>query len=255
MQAASVPQMLRSKSEARILRVEAGAGEAAAMSRSQSMPSSTLLEASRRRLAAAEAAAVAAAAAQQLREDGAAAKEFVNMYMKAIADGNARWGRCWVGTPAWRLREGVRHANRAAWDSPTGSWAVAFPCTLQTDFLPPHAHPCSWASAPEVGSLFTEDARMVSADRQAFHGRQAIVRRLNQGVEQLARMAGDQPELPTFELSGPEPAVGNSDAAVGPGEQSLVLRLTLKRGLHRMTFTMAFTMKGGRIAALLNTRS
>ncbi len=97
---------------------------------------------------------------------------------------------------------------------------------------------------------------MVSADRQTFHGRQAIVRRLNQGVEQLARMAGDQPELPTFELTGPEAAPGSGGAdAAGPGGQGLVLRLALKRGLHRMTFTMHFTMKGGKIAALLNTRS
>ncbi|KAL4421729.1 hypothetical protein ABPG77_002345 [Micractinium sp. CCAP 211/92] len=202
-QPASVPQMLRSKSEARILRVDAGSAEAAAMLRSQSMPSSTLLEASRRRLAAAEAAAAAAAAAQQMEEDGAAAKEFVHLYMKSIKDGNP-----------------------------------------------------SWASAPEVGSLFTEDARMVSADRQTFHGRQAIVRRLNQGVEQLARMAGDQPELPTFELTGPEAESGSGGAdAAGPGGQGLVLRLALKRGLHRMTFTMHFTMKGGRIATLINTRS
>ncbi|KAL4452554.1 hypothetical protein ABPG75_008216 [Micractinium tetrahymenae] len=202
--AASVPEMLRSKSEARILRVDAGAAEAAAMSRSQSMPSSTLLEASRRRLAAAEAAAAAAAALQQLEEDGAAAKEFVHMYMQAIKDGNG-----------------------------------------------------SWASAQEVVSLFTEDARMVAADRQVFHGRPAIVRRLNQGVEQLARMAGDQPELPTFELSVPEPApsTGSGGAAGAGGGQSLVLRLTLRRGLHRMTFTMTFAMKGGKIAALHNTRS
>lgn len=97
---------------------------------------------------------------------------------------------------------------------------------------------------------------MVSADRQTFHGRQAVVRRLNQGVEQLARMAGDQPELPTFELTGPEAAPGSGGAeAAGAGGQSLVLRLALRRGLHRMTFTMAFTMRGGRIAALVNTRS
>ncbi len=107
-QPASVPQMLRSKSEARILRVDAGSVEAAAMLRSQSMPSSTLLEASRRRLAAAEAAAAAAAAAQQMEEDGAAAKEFVHLYMKAIKDGNPRWVGRLAGAHGRRFtRKGV----------------------------------------------------------------------------------------------------------------------------------------------------
>jgi hypothetical protein len=97
-----------------------------------------------------------------------------------------------------------------------------------------------------VSTLFAEDAKMVAADKQTFHGRPAILRRLNQGVETLARMAGDQAQLPTFELAGPSP---------GPAPGSLVVKLSLKRGMHKMGFTLQFTMQRGRIALLHNTRS
>jgi hypothetical protein len=106
-------------------------------------------------------------------------------------------------------------------------------------------HTCSWASQQHVGELFTEDARMVAADKQSFHGKPAIVRRLNQGVEQLAKMAGEQAALPTFQIEGP--------TSQGGGE--LVVGLAFKRGLQRMKFTLHFTMQQGKIAALRNTRS
>ena len=104
---------------------------------------------------------------------------------------------------------------------------------------------------------------MVAADRQVFQGRGAIVRRLNAGVETLAKMAGgggdsgggeaeqqqqpwqQQQQLLAFELEGPSP---------GPGG-TVVVRLALKRGLHCLAFTLAFTLRQGRIALLHNTRS
>ena len=87
---------------------------------------------------------------------------------------------------------------------------------------------------------------MVAADKTAFHGRAAILRRLNQGVETLARMAGTEAQLPTFEVAGP---------TAGSSAGELVVRLTLRRGLQKMTFTLTFTMRQGRIAALTNSRS
>ena len=81
-------QMLRSKSEGRILQVETTIEPQ--MQRSQSM---SLLEASRRRLLAAQAAAAAADAEQQLAADGSAAMQFVQQYMQAIKESNTRWGR------------------------------------------------------------------------------------------------------------------------------------------------------------------
>lgn len=106
-------------------------------------------------------------------------------------------------------------------------------------------HQCSWASEQRIGDLFTEDARMVAADKQSFHGRPAIVRRLNQGVEQLAKMAGEQATMPTFQLEGPTSQAGG-EVEVG---------LAFKRGLQRMKFTLHFTMQQGKIAALRNMRS
>jgi hypothetical protein len=95
--------------------------------------------------------------------------------------------------------------------------------------------------------MFADDARMVSTDKQSFHGRPAILRRLNNGVEQLSKMAGEQAALPTFKLEGPMP-----DPA---GGGVLVMLMTFKRGLQRMTFTLQFTMQAGKIAVLRNTRS
>ena len=86
------PQILRSKSERRILQVVAEP-----LDRSQSMPAPSLLEASRRRLLAAQQQEEAAAAAQQAAVDSSTAREFVQQYMQAIRDSNAR---CVAG---WRI--------------------------------------------------------------------------------------------------------------------------------------------------------
>jgi hypothetical protein len=93
--------------------------------------------------------------------------------------------------------------------------------------------------------MFQENARLVAADKQSFQGRAAIVRRLNQGVEALAKMAGEQAELPSFELEGP-----TLDAASG----ALVVQLRLSRGLQRLAFTLSFTMQQGTIMLLRNAR-
>ena len=59
--------------------------------------------------------------------------------------------------------------------------------------------------------------------------------------------AGDTTDLPTFELTGPSPAPG--------GTGGVVLRMAFKRGMHKMAFTMNFTMKAGKISQLHTTRS
>ena len=85
---------------------------------------------------------------------------------------------------------------------------------------------------------------MVAADASQFHGKPAIIRRLNQGVETLAKMAGTEAQLPAFELTGPTAA----------GNGGMVLKLSIKRGLQRISFTMQFTFEQGRIVLLQNSR-
>lgn len=68
---------------------------------------------------------------------------------------------------------------------------------------------------------------------------------LPQGVEQLAKMAGDAKQLPTFEMSAPG---ATKDGAT-------VVGLKFTRGLQRMTFTLTFRLQGGQITWLSNARS
>ena len=86
---------------------------------------------------------------------------------------------------------------------------------------------------------------MVAADRQVFQGRGAIVRRLNAGVETLAKMAGgggdsgggeaeqqqqpwqQQQQLLAFELEGPSPGPGGT--VVVRLAEGLLLRARLQR--------------------------
>lgn len=86
---------------------------------------------------------------------------------------------------------------------------------------------------------------MIAADRSSFHGRPAIVRRLNQGVSQLAQMAGEQVALPTFNLEGPTP---------DPSSGDLVVKLKLQRGRQSITFILFFKMQKGLIVMLRNSR-
>lgn len=85
---------------------------------------------------------------------------------------------------------------------------------------------------------------MIGADRQAFSGRPAIVRRLNDGVAQLTKMAGAAAEVPAFDLGPPTP---------GPNG-ALVITLRVRRGLQRLSLSMQFTLSGGKIAHLQTTR-
>lgn len=85
---------------------------------------------------------------------------------------------------------------------------------------------------------------LVAVDGSAHHGLAAVLRRLNSGVAQLLKMAGQQAELPAFELEGPAP---------GPGGD-LVVMLRMRRGLQRLQLTLTFSMRQGRIARLHNAR-
>lgn len=86
---------------------------------------------------------------------------------------------------------------------------------------------------------------LVAVDGSSHHGLAAVLRRLNSGVAQLVKMAGQQAELPAFELEGPTPGAG--------GE--LLTTLRMRRGLQRMQLTLTFSMRQGRIARLHNARS
>lgn len=105
----------------------------------------------------------------------------------------------------------------------------------------------AWASAPAVGQLFADDAVLVAVDRSTHHGKPAVLKRLNAGMEQLLTMAGaaSEAQLPAFELQGPSP---------GP-EGAMVVTLKLRRGLQRLSFVMTFRLVEGRIVHLQNARS
>lgn len=44
------------------------------------------------------------------------------------------------------------------------------------------AQDCKWATAAAVAGVFADNAVLVTQDKQTFHGRLAVVARLNQGV-------------------------------------------------------------------------
>lgn len=148
-----------------------------------------------------------------------------------------------MGLAGWgRFRLGER-AHRQGCDRCSPPRPPSPPCPL---CLPQAIKDGSadWASDPCVSCMFTEHARMVGADRQAFAGRPAIVRRLNDGVAQLAKMAGSDAEVPAFELGSPTP---------GPGG-ALVITLRVRRGVQRLSLSLQFSLAGGRIAHLQTTR-
>ncbi|MEW5300362.1 MAG: hypothetical protein WDW36_003298 [Sanguina aurantia] len=49
-----------------------------------------------------------------------------------------------------------------------------------------------WGSDPALSALLHENARMVTHDQQLFSGKTAIIRRLNQGMEQFLRLIGQE---------------------------------------------------------------
>ena len=196
---------------------------AALLARSSSAPCS-LLEAARRRAAL---NALAAAEAAQRREAGdpSVCLAFVQAYMQAIKDANIRCARACAGGSARGAGADVR-ARAAA---------------------PPQLRPSpkrSWTSQQAVVDMFLPDCQIVTSDRQAFRGRDACLKRLAHGVEQLVQMAGTDAQLPTFTVSGPEPA----------GGAAFEVRLALHRGVSKLQLKLAFTLQGGRIASLKTTR-
>ena len=64
------------------------------------------------------------------------------------------------------------------------------------------------------------------------------------GVEMLVKMAGKDAEVPAYELVGP---------TLGPSGASQI-DLTIRRGKNTLRLRLEFTLSGGRIIHLRNTR-
>ncbi|GAB4818713.1 hypothetical protein N2152v2_005759 [Parachlorella kessleri] len=101
-----------------------------------------------------------------------------------------------------------------------------------------------WTADSEVSNLFEEQVKMVTQDKQTFHGKQAVLRRLDKGVDMLIKMAGKDAEVPTYEVVGP---------TLGPSGASQI-DLTIRRGKNTLRLRLEFMLSGGRIVHLRNTR-
>jgi hypothetical protein len=142
-----------------------------------------------------------------------------------------------------------------------------------------------WASDVVLASLFDEAAKMVAPDKQVFVGKTAILRRLNQGIGQLVKMASSYVEE-GGESAGAEAVAGGDSAAVAVGKGSsnklvtqglgskkpkatlevccpdpkgrpsyVVATYNFKWGLRRFVFKDEFVVRGGLILRLRRSRS
>jgi len=101
-----------------------------------------------------------------------------------------------------------------------------------------------WASSPEVAALFADSAKLVSQDKQSSNGKAAVLRRLDQGVEMLVKMAGKDAAMPDWDVKGPNLT------------ESLTheYKCTVRRGALKLSFSLDFMIVGGKIQQLRNTR-
>ncbi|KAK9829151.1 hypothetical protein WJX72_004206 [[Myrmecia] bisecta] len=104
-----------------------------------------------------------------------------------------------------------------------------------------------WASAALVSGLFAEQAKMVTQDKQTYHGKPAVVRRLNKGMETLLRMAGQEAAdaAPDFTVEGP------SETASG----TWLVTYIFKRGMAKYRVVNEFTIVAGEITHLRSSRA
>ena len=163
--------------DARILKPKGGEMGAAQLSKA---PSRSLLEASQKRLAQSTAAAAAAAQAEAAAA-GAGSSEvplaFLKLYMAAIKDGNIKW----VSVPA-RLSSSsfsLPPVFRAPKLQPGQSAAPALCHRCRRTLRPVTQR--RWTSDPAVSDLFADNAKMLTQDKQTFHGKEAVLKRLDKG--------------------------------------------------------------------------
>ena len=138
-----------------------------------------------------------------------------------------------------------------------------------------------WASEISLASLFDEQAKMVAPDKQVFVGKTAILRRLNQGIEQLVKMASSYVEDGGETAGGAAAAGGDGNGGTSSGSKLsqglgskkpkaalevscpdrkgrpsyVIATYTFKWGLRKFVFKDEFVVRGGLILRLRRSRS
>jgi hypothetical protein len=102
-----------------------------------------------------------------------------------------------------------------------------------------------FASSPAISDMFADSAKLIAQDKQTYHGKAAVLRRLDKGMETLVKMAGKDAAIPTYELEGP---TQNDEGAH-------VIKCTLRRGVTKMGFALEFLIIGGKVMSLTNSRT
>ncbi|KAG7673575.1 hypothetical protein Ndes2526B_g02975 [Nannochloris sp. 'desiccata'] len=101
-----------------------------------------------------------------------------------------------------------------------------------------------WATETDVADLFTSNAKMITQDKKTHEGKSNVLKRLDQGVETLTKMAGKDAVVPEWEIKGP----------VLTEAMAHQYKCTIKRGVMKFSFSLEFTIIGGKIAQLKNSR-
>lgn len=172
-------------------------------------PSRSLLEAASRRLQR--------GGEEEGAVDGAdeVPTRFISLYCSALKSGNARWAAARRPPAAARAppcscgrcpRPGCRHAAADA----RGLQAQPPTCAALA--------PGRWTSDPAVSELFDDACKLVTPDRHIFHGRAAVLRRLDKGKRARSKFVHAWSAL----RSGPP--VAAAPAAGAPPAQPLCPR-------------------------------
>jgi len=101
-----------------------------------------------------------------------------------------------------------------------------------------------WANAAEVSDLFSEDVKMTGQDKKVTEGKNAVLRRLNKGIEMIIKMAGKDADVPEWDIKGPTLT----------DKTSHEYRCTIRRGAMRLSFVLDFVIVKGKIAEFTNSR-
>lgn len=102
-----------------------------------------------------------------------------------------------------------------------------------------------WATESDVADLFADNAKLISQDKQTTTGRAAVLRKLDQGVEMLLKMAGKDATMPEWEVKGPTLTEGLAHR----------YECVIKRGALKISFIQEFIIVDGKIMQLRNSRS
>lgn len=120
-----------------------------------------------------------------------------------------------------------------------------------------------WASETSLSTLLDDSAKLKTHNKQIFVGKTAIIRRLNGGMEQLAKLIesnvsekdlmelGNKPEFVTVEVQ----AAASSKAGAQQHRQgNVTASYTFKLGMRKFVFKDHFKVRNGKIRRLKRVR-